>query len=133
LPAPGIGAWLWSAIPTAEVPGSLEGQVVTVGDGVAAIGVRHAQDIDPDRYEGSWAWATATLHVRALIEAEPVNRHVVCDFVVTSREERISIGDADGDVLLPTPGTRTRVIVSTDLVDQTGLENVWIDLVPAAD
>ncbi|MGH3327930.1 MAG: hypothetical protein ACRDPT_09105 [Streptomycetales bacterium] len=50
--------WHWGVAvlgdPLAEVPGSMAGQTVVVGDGVVAIGVRHAQDIDAERFEGDW-------------------------------------------------------------------------------
>lgn len=113
----------------AEVPGSLAGQPVVVGDGVVAVGVRHAQDIDAERFEGDWDWATATFHVRSLGQAEPVERHVLCDIVIATPNEAVSLGDADGMVVIPAPSSRTRVVVSTDEVDFTGLERVWVDLV----
>lgn len=113
----------------AEVPGSLAGQAVVVGDGVVAIGVRHAQDIDAERFEGDWGWATATVRVRTLGQEEPVERHVLCDIVIATPNETISLGDADGMVVIPAPSSRTRVVVSTDEVDLTGLERVWVNLV----
>jgi hypothetical protein len=125
--------WHWGVAvlgdPTGEVPERMDGRVVSVGDTVIAIGVRHAQDIDAERFEGNWNWATATFHVRALIEAQRVERHVVCDVVLPTAEARIILGDADGEVVLPTPSNLTRVIVSTDDSDPAGLETVWIDLV----
>lgn len=115
--------------PHAEVPGSLDGQAVAVGDGVIAIGVRHAQDIDADRFEGDWDWATATFHVRSLSQVEPTDRRVLCDVMVATPSEAVSLGDADGMVVIPAPSVRTRVVVSTDEADATGLERVWVDLV----
>lgn len=69
--------WHWGVAvlgdPLAEVPSSsLSGQAVVIGDGVVAIGVRHAQDIDAERFEGDWDWATATFPVRSLGQEEPV-------------------------------------------------------------
>jgi hypothetical protein len=113
----------------AEVPGSLAGQAVVVGDGVVAIGVRHAQDIDAERFEGDWDWATATFHVRSLGQAQPVERHVLCDIVIATPNETVSLGDADGMVVIPAPSLRTRVVVSADQLDLTGLDDVWVDLV----
>lgn len=40
----------------------------------------------------------------------------------------MSLGDADGMLVLPAPGVRTRLVVTTDEVDPTGLERVWVDL-----
>lgn len=113
----------------AEVPGSLAGQAVVVGDGVVAIGVRHAQDIDAARFEGDWDWATATFHVRSLGQADPGERHVLCDIVIATPNESVSLGDADGMIGIPAPSLQTRVVVSTDDVDLTGLDQVWVDLI----
>lgn len=125
--------WHWGVAvlgdPFAEVPGSLAGQTVVVGDGVVAIGVRHAQDIDAERFEGDWDWATATFHVRSLGQVEPVARHVLCDIVIATPNETVSLGDADGMVVIPAPSLRTRVIVSADEIDATGLEQVRVDLI----
>jgi hypothetical protein len=99
------------------------------GDGVVAIGVRHEQDIDAERFEGDSDWATATFHVRSLRHEEPVERHVLCDVVIATPSETVAVGDADGMVVIPAASVRTRVAVSTDEVDPTGLERVWADLV----
>lgn len=129
--------WHWGVAvlgdPLAEVPSSMSGQAVVVGDGVVAIGVRHAQDIDAERFEGEWDWATATFYVRSLGETRPVDRNVLCDVVIATPNEVVSLGDADGMLGIPTPGRRTRLIVSTDDVDPTGLERVWVDLVVASE
>ncbi len=125
--------WHWGVAilggPRAEVPGSLAGQAVAVGDGVVAIGVRHAQDIDAERFVGDWDWATSTFHVRSLGQAGPVERHVLCDIVIATPNESVSLGDADGMVVIPAPSLQTRVVVSTDDVDPTGLDQVWVDLI----
>jgi hypothetical protein len=36
-------------------------------------------------------------------------------------------------VVIPAPSVRTRLIVSADEVDPTGLETVWVDLVAVED
>lgn len=59
--------------PQAEVPASLQGQAVSVGEGVIAIGVRHAQDIEADRSEGDWDWATAVIQIRSLVTPSPLS------------------------------------------------------------
>ena len=127
--------WHWSVVvlgdPRAEVPTPLRGQAIAVGDGVIAIGVRHAQDVDTEQLEGDWSWATAAIHLRSLVEAEPVQRHVLCDVVFATPQETVAVGDADGMVVLPAPGLRTRFVVSTDVVDLTGLDQVWVDLIAA--
>lgn len=117
----------------AQVPGSLKGQTVSVGEGVIAIGLRHAQDIEADRFEGDWDWATATIHLRCLAHEEGTERHVLCDTVIATPQETVSVGDADGMLVIPAPSLRTRLIVSTDADDPTGLETVWVDLIAIED
>jgi hypothetical protein len=48
-----------------------------------------------------------------------------------TEDERLALGDADGEVNLTCLSTKTRVIIATDNLDRTGLEDVWVDLVPA--
>ncbi|WP_153394603.1 hypothetical protein [Ornithinicoccus halotolerans] len=112
-----------------EVPTDFGRGVVAVGHDVIALKVRHAQDIDSDKFEGDWEWATASFHVRSLVDEEATTRHVLCDTVISTGQASVGLGDADGMLLIPTPGARTRVIVSVTEVDSTGLESVWVDLV----
>lgn len=125
--------WHWGIAilgdPTAEVPTDIKGKVVATGRDVIVLSVRHAQDIEADKFEGDWEWATATIHLRSLVEGDRTERHVLCDTVIAAPEETVSIGDADGMLVIPAPSVRTRLIVSADDVDLTGLETVWVDLV----
>jgi hypothetical protein len=125
--------WHWGIAvlgdPIAEVPNDLQGSVVAVGQDVVALRVRHAQDIEADKFEGDWDWATATIYVRSLAQEQSTDKQILCDTVIATSRETVSLGDADGMVVLPAPSRRTRLIVSTDEVDPTGLETVWIDLV----
>ncbi len=113
----------------AEVPTEFEDRVVALGRDVVTLRVRHAQDIGADRFEGDCDWATATIHVRSLAREEPTTRQVLCDTVIATANETVSLGDADGMVVIPAPSVRTRLIVSADNADPTGLETVWVDLV----
>ena len=125
--------WHWGIAilgdPQAEVPTDFNGRAVATTRDVVTLGVRHAQDIEAHKFEGDWNWATATIHLRSLVKEERTERHVLCDTVIATPQETVSIGDADGMVVIPAPSLRTRVIVSTDEVDSTGLETVWVDLV----
>jgi hypothetical protein len=125
--------WHWGIAvvgdPVAEVPTDLRGGVFAAGQDVVALKVRHAQDIESDTFEGDFDWATATFHLRSLAKEEPTARQILCDTVIATSKETISLGDADGMVVVPAPSLRTRLIVSTDEVDPTGLETVWVDLV----
>lgn len=129
--------WHWGIAvlgnPLADVPTEFNGLTVAMARDVVALSVRHAQDIEAERFEGDWDWATATIHLRSLVEEERTDRHVLCDIVIATPEETLSIGDADGMVVIPAPSLRTRLIVSTDDVDATGLETVWVDLVAVED
>ena len=58
---------------------------------------------------------------------------MLCDTVIATPQGIVSIGDADGMVVIPAPSLRTRLIVSTDEVDATGLETVWFDRVAVED
>lgn len=127
--------WHWGVAvigdPLADLPSPAPGRSSVAGDGVVAIGVRHAQDIDADRYDGDWEWATATIYVRSLGGVPTIERQVLCDAVIATRDEALSLGDADGMVVIPAPGLQTRVVVTADEPDPTGLEQVWVDLIAA--
>lgn len=118
--------WHWGIAiigdPTAEVPRN-----------VVTLQVRHAQDIDGDRFGGDWDWATTTIHVRSLVEEEATDRQVLCDLVLSTPNETVSLGDADGMLVIPCPGVRTRMIVTAHEVPTAGREQVWIDLVAVDD
>ena len=95
------------------------------------IRVRHAHDIEAEVLDGDWEWATATIHVRALGEAEPTPRPVFCDVVLDTPTYRLGIGDADGEVIMPCPGMgRTRLVLSAEDFGEGGLDEAWIDLMP---
>jgi hypothetical protein len=129
--------WHWGIAvlgdPLAEVPTEFDGRAVAEGRDVIALSVRHAQDIEADKFEGDWDWATATIHVRSLAHEEATERHILCDTVIGTGREVVSVGDADGMVFIPAPSARTRLIVSANEVDPTGLETVWVDLVSVED
>lgn len=129
--------WHWGIAvlgdPIAEVPTDLNGNTVTIGSGVITLNVRHAQDSDADKFEGDWDWATATIHVRSLTQEDPTTRQVLCDTIIATPEATVSLGDADGMLVIPAPSTRTRLIVSAENVDPTGLQTGWVDLVAAQD
>jgi hypothetical protein len=127
--------WHWGIAvlgkPKGSHPELNEAEVVSVGEDAIVISVRHAQDIEAERFEGDWDWVTVTFRLRALTEAEPVERTVVFDGVLATDDARLSLGDADGEIILPCPDRATRVVVSTDEVDRAGLDRVWVDLLPA--
>lgn len=129
--------WHWGIAvlgdPLAEVPTEFNGRAVATGRDVVTLSVRHAQDIEADRFERDWDWATATIHLRSLVREERTERHVLCDTLIATPQETVSLGDADGMLVVPAPSARTRVIVTTDEVDPTGLETVWVDLVAVKD
>jgi len=117
----------------AEVPTEFKGGPVATARDVVTLNVRHAQDLEADRFEGEWDWATATIHLRSLAHEEGTERNVLCDTVIGTPRETVSLGDADGMLVIPAPSVRTRLIVSTDEVDPTGLGTIWVDLVAVED
>jgi hypothetical protein len=130
--------WHWGIAvlgdPVADVPTEFEdGKAAALGRDVVVLRVRHAQDIDADRFEGDWDWATVTIHLRSLVQEEVTERSVVCDTVIATPNESVSLGDADGMLAMRAPSVRTRLIVSAEKVEVTGLETVWVDLVAVED
>lgn len=129
--------WHWGIAvlgdPLAEVPTEFDGRAVALGRDVIALSVRHAQDIEADKLEGDWDWATATIHVRSLVQEEATGRHVVCDTLIATPREIVSLGDADGMLVIPAPSVRTRLVVYVEMFEPTGLETVWVDLVAVQD
>ena len=125
--------WHWGIAilgdPVVEVPTEFNTSMVAHGHDVIVLKVRHAQDIDADEFEGDLDWATATIHLRSLVEGNRTGRRVLCDTVIATPEETVSLGDADAMVVIPAPSVRTRLIVSVDNAEPTGLEEVWVDLV----
>jgi hypothetical protein len=118
------------SLPGVTLPDVDPARVASVGPGAMVIRVRHAQDIDAERFEGDWDWATTTFHIRSLAEAEDPRRQIVADVSWPTHEERITLGDADGELVIPCPSTTTRVVVSVDAVDAAGGPDVvWVDLV----
>ncbi len=129
--------WHWGVVvlgdAPAEVPSAFDGRAVAVGRDVIALSVRHAQDIEADKFEGDWDWATATIHVRSLAQEEATEKRILCDTIIGTEGSVVSVGDADGMVVIPAPSARIRLIVSATEVDPTGLEMVWVDLVAVED
>lgn len=125
--------WHWGIViigdPTGEVPTTLDTTGVAIGRNVVVIGVRHAQNIAADRFEGDWDWATATIHVRSLTEPADQDRTQVCDIVIDAVGEVISVGDADGMVSIPAPSARTRLVVAVAEPAASGACDVWVDLI----
>lgn len=116
---------------TAELPDLVDGNLVSVGRDVAVLAVRHAQDVNLERFEGDWEWATVTFQIRSLGEREPTSREILAEFDVVTPDQSIALGDADQWLRLATPGQETRVVISCDTRQSSRLEEVWIDLVPA--
>jgi hypothetical protein len=103
-----VRPWHWGIAmvvdPECEAPDVRPEQVVTVDESGLVVLVRHAQDLEADPLGDDWEWATATIHVRALANAEPTPRPVLCDAVLTTPSQQLGIGDADGGLVLPTLG-----------------------------
>ena len=90
----------------AEVPTEFDGRAVAVGRDVIALSVRHAQDIEADKFDGDWDWATATIHVRSLAQEEATEKRILCDTVIGTGRNVVSVGDADGMVVIPAPSAQ---------------------------
>lgn len=96
--------------------------------------IRHAQDIDS--FEGEFDWAEAQVLVRLLTQAEPppTDRREVFRGTLMIASGRISVGDADGEVVHPAHEGRNELIVtvaSEVAVSDLSPEELRIDLIPA--
>jgi hypothetical protein len=127
--------WEWGvaflSIPGAEVPEVGREQLVAVGGDAAAIRVRHRDDFDLERGDDFPDRAPAVVHVTTRSESLIPLRPVVADFVIACGERKIELGDATESRPFSAPAVRTRVVISCEAVDLTGLDEVWIDLAPA--
>jgi IMP dehydrogenase/GMP reductase len=128
-------AWEWGVVflstPGAEVPEPDPGQMVTVAVNAAAILVRHRDDFDLELSDEFPDGATAVVHVTTKSESAVHSRLVVADFVLECSELTIEVGDANETWHVAAPAVLTRVVISCDAVDLTGVDEVWIDLMPA--
>lgn len=101
--------------------------------GIVAL-IRHAQDID--LFEGEFDWAEAQVLVRLLTQAEPpsADRREVFRGRLMIANGRISVGDADGEVVHPAHEGWNELIVtvaSDVAVSDLSPEELRVDLVPA--
>lgn len=109
-----------------EVPDVDSDAPVTIGQAGFCLLVRNASDVDGD--EGP---ARVTIHVdQPAALARPL-RSVVVDLELVTPSGSLSIGDADGEILVPVPGSRTRVVVSHHDDEWNQPDEAWIDLYPA--
>jgi len=131
-----VRPWHWGIAivgdPTALVPDIEPGKPVTVGGDTLVLLVRHAQDVDVEVLSDETDWSTVTIHLRSLVAPDPTDRVIVGEMVIDKANERISVGDADGEIAVPTPAPRTQVVVSAATA-AAPMDEVWIDLWPAAD
>lgn len=116
-----LGGEIPEVDPARGVTGNRSGVIVLV---------RHAQDIPS--FEGEFDWAEATLTVTLWEEddAGPAERAVIYDDSLRTPSGRLSIGDADDDVIVTTHHELTRVIVSVADPADKAPDSVWIDLYP---
>ena len=100
--------------------------------GIVAL-IRHAQDIDS--FEGEFNWAEAQVVVRLLPQADPpsTGRREVFRGRLMIASGRISVGDADGDVIHPAHDGWNELIVTVKsdvAVSDHSPEELRIDLIP---
>lgn len=101
--------------------------------GIVAL-IRHAQDIDS--FEGEFDWAEAQVLVRLLTQPEPpsTDRREVFRGRLMIASGRISVGDADGEVVHPAHEGWNELIVtvaSDVAVSDLSPEELRIDHIPA--
>lgn len=127
--------WEWGVVslstPGADVPDIDREQLVAVGTDAAAIRVRHRDDYDLERSDEFPDGAPAVVHVTTRSETLLPSRLVVADFGIACSAMRIEVGDPNETWDFPAPSARTRIVISCNAVDLTGVDEVWIDLTPA--
>ncbi|TCO44928.1 hypothetical protein EV646_109100 [Kribbella antiqua] len=129
-----IRPWHWgiailSAV-DAAVPESLGESRVTSTSECLVIQVRHAQDIEAAVFEGDWDWATAAVHLRSVPDFEEPTGTVLYEGLLALPDGRLSVGDADSQVIVTDLPTQTRVRVQTDDLAEYGVSAVQVDLAP---
>lgn len=102
--------------------------------GVVAL-IRHAQDIDS--FDGDFDWAEAQVLVRLLPEEEALaaGRRVIFRGRVLASSGRISVGDADGEIIHPAHHGWNEVVVTVaaDLpVTDLSPDELRVDLLPTS-
>jgi hypothetical protein len=114
----------------ASVPEQLDQSVVTGRPDCLVVKMRHAQDIDAEVFEGGWDWATAAIHLRSLPDFDQPAGTVVYEGVLTLPVGRLSVGDADSEMILNDLQPRTRVRILVDEVAEHAPSAVTVDLAP---
>lgn len=125
-------SWAWGAAvvgdPAATPPTPTEA-LVTIGTGAVVLRLHHAQDVQ--RVDGEESLATATCHVRVYEVAPATERTLLCDVVLETPSGKLSLGDGAEAVVVEAGGAlRHRLLVSADSLRSTGLDEVWLDVVP---
>lgn len=125
-------SWNWGIAilghPHAELPQAQTEGLIAVGEDVAVINMRHAQDVeigaDP---------ATATVHVRSASEPQLDSRLLIGEFIIRNAGDGIVLEDADESLSIETPVSTIRAVVSAEEAHPSGLDEVWVDLIPIDD
>lgn len=127
--------WHWGIVivscPGAALPDGVGNSLVVANSGAVVVKVRHAQDIEAEVFEGDWDWATATVHVRSLVELDSTPGEPLYEGELVLPEGRLAVGDADNEVVLNDLDAKTRIRVLASDPQPTGLTEVWIDLSPS--
>lgn len=92
--------------------------------------VRHAQEYD--YANGEKGPAVTAMHIARPDKDVPPHRAVVVQATLDTPTRSLSIGDADGEILVPTPGARTRVVISHGDAESYSPDQVWIELYASA-
>ena len=112
-----------------EVPDADAEAPVTISPLGLGLGVRHAADYDWEA--GVEGPARVSIHLdQPPLFARP-ERSVVVDAVLETPSRSLSLGDAEGEVLLPAPGPRTRIVISHHDDEWNQPDEAWIDLYAA--
>jgi len=129
--------WHWGiaivSAPGAAVPETPYLSLVTATSDALVIKVRHAQDIEAEVFEGDWDWATASIHVRSLIDFDQVQESVAFEGLLQLPTGELTIGDADSEVTLNDLSNPSQVRVYATNDSGAGAASVHIDVAPNPD
>jgi hypothetical protein len=128
--------WHWGIViasaSTGQLPDGMGTSLVVANSHAVVVKVRHAQDVDLPAFEDDGDWMTAIVHVRSLTEFDQVVGRVLYDGSLSLPDGRLTVGDADHELVVNDLDPETLIRVRTLDVEATGLAEVWLHLCPAS-
>lgn len=115
------------------IPDVEPGRAVTGDEHGLIASVRHAQDVESFADDVDWAEAEVVVRLLPEAAAESATRRVVYRAKLHTPSGRVTVGDADSEVVCPAHEGWTHVVVTVDADlpgDDLSPEQVGVDLSP---